>query len=133
MTLSTERGHIVLAVLQGIAAQIAELVAAINADSPSRLSRLRADGGLTQSRVLMQACADILQVPVDVYPSAHATALGGAALAQLSLQPQQSLRDVVSDWRPSATYEATWTTDRTDEFRSAWHELAATTYSQEIK
>jgi glycerol kinase len=133
MTLSTERGHIVLAVLQGIAAQIAELVVAINADSPSRLSRLRADGGLTQSKVLMQACADILQVPVDVYPSAHATALGGAALAQLSLQPQQSLRDVVSDWRPSATYEATWTTDRTDEFRSAWHELAATTYSQETK
>jgi glycerol kinase len=133
MTLSTERGHIVLAVLQGIAAQIAELVAAINADSPSRLSRLRADGGLTQSKVLMQACADILQVPVDVYPSAHATALGGAALAQLSLQPQQSLRDVVTDWRPSASYEPTWTAGRTDEFRSAWRELAATTYSQHIK
>jgi glycerol kinase len=128
MTLSTGRGHLVLAVLEGIAAQIAELVTAINADSTTRLSRLRVDGGLTQSRVLMQACADILQVPVDVYPSAHATALGAAALAQLSLQPQRSLRDVVAEWTPSATYEPRWAAARADEFRSSWRSLAATTY-----
>jgi glycerol kinase len=127
MTLSTGRGHIVLAVLQGIAAQIAELVSAISADT-TPLSRLRADGGLTQSKVLMQSVADILQVPVDVYPSAHATALGAAALAHLSLQPHLSLRDVVTEWTPSATYEPSWTAGRADEFRSAWRDLAATTY-----
>jgi glycerol kinase len=131
MTLSTGRGHLVLAVLQGIAAQIAELVAAINADTTPPLSRLRADGGLTQSKVLMQACADIVGVPVDVYPSAHATALGAAALARLSLQPQQSVRDVVTDWTPSATYEPTWTADRAGEFRHQWRDLAATTYPRQ--
>jgi glycerol kinase len=131
MTLSTGRGHLVLAVLQGIAAQIAELVAAINADTAPPLRRLRADGGLTQSKVLMQACADILQVPVDVYPSAHATALGAAALARLSLQPQQSVRDVVTDWTPSATYEPSWTSARSDEFRHQWRDLAATTYPRQ--
>ena len=131
MTLSTERGHIVLAVLQGIAAQVAELISAIDADAPP-LHRLRVDGGLTQSKVLMQACADILQLPVDVYPSPHATALGAAALARLSLQPDQSVRDVVADWIPSATYEPHWRPDRAGEFRSAWRELAATTYDQEI-
>lgn len=131
MTLSTGRGHIVLSVLQGIAAQVAELVAAIDADAPP-LTRLRADGGLTQSTVLMQACADILQVPVDVYPSAHATALGAAALARLSLAPEKSVADVVADWTPSATYEPRWSAARADEFRSAWHELAETTYYQEI-
>jgi glycerol kinase len=131
MSLSTGRGHIVLAVLQGIAAQVAELASAIDTDSTS-LTRLRADGGLTQSKVLMQAVADILQVPVDVYPSAHATALGAAALARLSLQPGRSVRDVVSHWIPSASYEPGWQPARADEFRSAWRELAATTYSQEI-
>ncbi|MGV0735601.1 FGGY family carbohydrate kinase [Mycobacterium syngnathidarum] len=130
MTLSTGRGHIVLAVLQGIAAQVAELVSAIDADAPT-LTRLRADGGLTQSSVLMQACADILQVPVDVYPSAHATALGAAALARLSLSPDKSVSDVVTDWTPSATYEPRWSPALAAEFRSAWRELAATTYSQE--
>ncbi|OBB88781.1 FGGY family carbohydrate kinase [Mycolicibacterium peregrinum] len=131
MTLSTGRGHIVLSVLQGIAAQVAELVAAIDADAPP-LTRLRADGGLTQSTVLMQACADILQVPVDVYPSAHATALGAAALARLSLAPEKSVADVVTDWTPSATYEPRWSAARATEFRSAWRELAETTYHQEI-
>ncbi|ORV28071.1 carbohydrate kinase [Mycolicibacterium conceptionense] len=131
MTLSTGRGHIVLAVLQGIAAQVAELVSAIGADAPP-LTRLRADGGLTQSAVLMQACADILQVPVDVYPSAHATALGAAALARLSLSPDKSVSDVVADWTASASYEPRWSPARAAEFRSAWRELAETTYKQEI-
>ncbi len=130
MTLSTGRGHIVLAVLQGIAAQVAELVSAIDADAPP-LTRLRTDGGLTQSTVLMQACADILQVPVDVYPSAHATALGAAALARLSLAPEKSVSDVVADWTPSACYEPRWSPARAAEFRSAWRELAETTYHQE--
>lgn len=131
MTLSTGRGHVVLAVLQGIAAQVAELVSAIDADAAA-LTRLRVDGGLTQSTVLMQACADILQVPVEVYPSAHATALGAAALARLSLTPEQSVRDVVTDWTPSGCYEPRWRPERADEFRSAWRDLAETTYHQEI-
>ncbi len=128
MTLSTGRGHFVLAVLQGIAAQIGELVSAIHSDTEPPLNRLRADGGLTQSKVLMQATADILQVPLDVYPSAHATALGAAALAELSLHPERALRDMVPSWTPASSYEPSWSSTRADEFRSAWRELAATTY-----
>jgi len=95
------------------------------------LTTLRADGGLTQSTVLMQACADIMQVPVEVYPSAHATALGAAALARLSQHPNQALREVVPDWTPAATYEPSWTRARADDFRDVWRELAATTYPQQ--
>ena len=54
--------------LQGIAAQIAELASAVEADAGAALTRLRVDGGLTQSSVLLQVIADILQLPVDVYP-----------------------------------------------------------------
>lgn len=129
MTLSTERGHVVLSVLQGIAAQIAELVAAIDADAPTPLSRLRVDGGLTRSRVLMQACADIAGLLIDVYPSPHATALGAAALARLSIDPGRSLADVVGDWTPSASYEPRWSADRAGDFRRRWQELAASTYA----
>ncbi len=125
MTLSTERGHLVLAVLQGIAAQIAELVRAIEADAGEPLNRLRVDGGLTQSTVLMQACADIIGVPIDVYPSPHATALGAAALARLSLDPSRALDAVVGEWRPSATYEPRWMPARAEEFRRHWRDLAA--------
>lgn len=131
MTLSTGRGHIVLAVLQGIAAQVAELMGAIDLDTAVPLARLRVDGGLTQSKVLMQCCADILQIPVEVYPSAHATALGAAALARLSLQPSRSVRDVVTDWTPAATCEPSWAPARAAEFRYQWRQLAATTYLPE--
>lgn len=130
MTLSTDRGHVVLALLQGIAAQIAELVTAIGSDG-APLRRLRADGGLTQSTVLMQAVADVVQVPVDVYPSAHATALGAAALADLSLHPDKGLHGVVPSWSPSSTYEPAWDAARAEDFRSSWRVLAATTHSRE--
>ena len=132
MTLSTGRGHVVLAVLQGIVTQLAELVTAMEADVKP-LQRLRVDGGLTRSRVLMQACADILQVPVDVYPSPHATALGAAALARLSLSPDVGLEAVVAPWTPSSTYEPEWDAARTAEFRSRWRNLADTTYTTEEK
>jgi glycerol kinase len=81
--------------------------------------------------VLMQAVADVVQVPVDVYPSAHATALGAAALADLSLHPGKGLRGVVPSWSPSATYEPVWDAARAADFRSSWRALAATTYSRE--
>jgi glycerol kinase len=131
MTLATSRGQVILAVLQGIAAQIAELVTAIDADATTSLTTLRADGGLTQSKVLMQACADIVQLPVEIYPSAHATALGAAALARLSLDPQRSVRDVVTEWRPAATYEPRWSAERAAEFREHWRRVAATTYPEQ--
>jgi glycerol kinase len=132
MTLSTGRGHVVLAVLQGIAAQIAELVTAVEKDTGQAPNRMRVDGGLTRSRVLMQATADIVGVPVDVYPSPHATALGAAALARLSLQPSLGLRDVVAPWTAAETYEPRWTYARTAEFRSAWRDLASTTYTDRV-
>jgi glycerol kinase len=85
LQLSTRAGHIVRAVAEGIAASVALLARAAAADLGESLSSLRVDGGLTRSRVLMQAQADLLQVPVLTSRSPDATALGVAALARLAL------------------------------------------------
>jgi glycerol kinase len=85
LQLSTERGHIARAVAEGIAASVALLAEAVTADMGAPLTALRVDGGLTRSRVLLQAQADLLQVPVLVSGTPHATALGVAALARLAL------------------------------------------------
>lgn len=85
LQLSTRPGHIVRAVAEGIAASVALLARAAGADIGVPLSSLRVDGGLTRSRVLMQAQADLLQVPVLAGSSPDATALGVAALARLAL------------------------------------------------
>ncbi|MER7049096.1 FGGY family carbohydrate kinase [Streptomyces jumonjinensis] len=127
MTLSTGPEHLVLAVLQGIAAQVATLCELVTGDLGTPLTRLRADGGLTRSRTLMQAQADLAQMPVDVYPSAHATPLGAAALARLALDPRMTLREAVGPWRPAAVYEPVWSAERAAEFRSTWTAVAEAT------
>ncbi|MFB9447086.1 carbohydrate kinase [Dactylosporangium vinaceum] len=120
MTLDTGRGHIVRAVLEGIAAQVATLVGVTGSDLGTPLTRLRVDGGLTRSRVLMQAQADLAQIPVDVYPSAHATALGAAACARLALHPGLSIADAAGAWSPAATFEPEWSPDRAAEHLGRW-------------
>ncbi len=120
MTLATGRGELVLAVLQGIAAQVAELGSAVANDSGVPLQRLRVDGGLTQSKVLMQAVADLLQAEVEVYPSQHATPLGAAALARMTLDPSLSLADAVQPWTSRRSYSPRWTPDRAADFRARW-------------
>ncbi|MER5358474.1 FGGY family carbohydrate kinase [Streptomyces sp. NPDC002785] len=125
MTLATRREHLVLAVLQGIAAQVAELISLVQTDLGRPLTRLRADGGLTNSAALMQAQADIAQIPVDIYPSAHATPLGAAALARCALDPRLSLKEAVGAWQPRTVYEPLWSGDRAEEFRTTWTQAAA--------
>jgi len=85
LQLSTERGHIARAVAEGIAASVAVLAAAVAADLGAPLTALRVDGGLTRSRLLLQAQADLLQAPLLVCRTPHATALGAAALARLGM------------------------------------------------
>ena len=122
MSLSTGAPHLIRAVIDGIAAQVAALAAVIAQDTAVPIARLRVDGGLTNSRTLMQAQADLLQAPVDVYPSAHATALGAAALARLALDPSVSPSDLVGGWAPSATYEPRMPADEAARQMAAWHD-----------
>ncbi|WP_283136298.1 FGGY family carbohydrate kinase [Rhizohabitans arisaemae] len=81
LNLAATRAHLARAVCMGIAAQVADLAEAVVADLGAPLTRLRVDGGLTRSRLLMQLQADLLQTPVEVAHAPHATALGAADLA----------------------------------------------------
>ena len=78
----------------------------------------------TRSRALMQAVADLTQLPISLYPSPHATALGAAALGRLSLDPELELQHAVLDWRPQASYDPGWSPVRADEFRARWRGAA---------
>lgn len=124
MTLSTGRGHLVRALLEGIAAQVAALTDLVARDLGQPLSRLRVDGGLTRSAVLMQAQADLAQIPIDVYPSAHATPLGAAACARLALDPGADPAEVVGNWTPQHTYEPQWSADRAAHHLDRWQRAA---------
>jgi glycerol kinase len=124
MTLGTRPEHLVFAVIQAIAAQVAELADALAADLGEPLGSLRVDGGLTRSRVLMQAVADLTQLPVTLYPSPHATALGAAALGRLALDPQLALEDAIPTEESGLAYEPRWTADQAGNFRDRWRAAA---------
>lgn len=122
MRLTTGPGHLVRATLEGIAAQVAELCELFAIELRAPLRRLRVDGGLTRSRVLMQAVADLTQIEIDVYPSQHATPLGAVALARMAADSELRLPDAVVGWRPTVSYGPQWSADQAADFRARWRE-----------
>jgi glycerol kinase len=120
MTWSSSAGHLVKAVLDGIAAQVAELADCVARDIGGPLRRLRVDGGLTRSRVLMQAVADLLQAHVDVYPSEHATVLGAVAVARAGADPALPLSGAIVDWTPRTSYAPQISAGQAAGFRARW-------------
>jgi glycerol kinase len=71
----------------------------------------------------MQVQADLLQAPVEVYPSPNATALGVAALARLGAGDATDPAAGTGGWSPAATYEprvgAAEAADRLERWRRA--------------
>ncbi|WP_343242477.1 MULTISPECIES: FGGY family carbohydrate kinase [unclassified Streptomyces] len=121
--LDTTAGHLVRALCEGIAAQVVALADAVAADMGEPLTSLRVDGGLTRSALLMQAQADLLQLPIEVAELTDSTALGAAAVARIGIDPTLTVADAVPEWRPAAVYEprigADLAAERLAGFRSA--------------
>ncbi|MER7822447.1 FGGY family carbohydrate kinase [Streptomyces sp. NPDC096097] len=121
--LDTTAGHLVRALCDGVAAQVAELADAVAADLGAPLTTLRVDGGLTRSALLMQAQADLLGIPVEVSALPDVTALGVGAVARLGLDPSLTVAEAVPEWKPSAVYEpragAAQAAERRARFRAA--------------
>ncbi len=85
LTRGSSRAHVCRAALQGIALQVADLVACMQKDSGLSLRDLRVDGGACRSDVLMQMQADLLGVPVVRPADVESTARGAAMLAGLGV------------------------------------------------
>jgi len=83
LTFRSEKAHIVRAALEAAAYQTADVVRAMEKDSSIRLKDLWVDGGMTNSTVLVQTQADLLNVPVKRPDMVQATALGAAYAAGL--------------------------------------------------
>ena len=126
LSLATERAHLVRAVVEGIAAQVAWLAKAAGDDLGAPLTRLRVDGGLTRSRLLLQVQADLLQAPVEVYPSPEATALGVAAFARLGLRAG-SVADALGPWRATEIVEPSISASEAAERLERWRSAAEAT------
>ncbi len=105
LSLGHRPGHLVRAFVEGLAALVADLADAAAEATGSSTTSLRVDGGLTRSRALMQAQADLLRAPVQVHASPHATALGAGVLAQAWARGTSDLASVVPVSEPLEVFE----------------------------
>ena len=84
LTRGAGRNHIVRAALESIAYQTNDLIAAMQNDAHVTVTSLKADGGASKNKFLMQFQADISNSDVICPDNAEATALGAALLAGIT-------------------------------------------------
>jgi glycerol kinase len=117
--LNHDRSHIASAMVDGIAAAVADLLSAVKSDGVE-ITTLRVDGGLTQSTKLMQMQADLAQIPVEQYAHPDATAIGVGYLAALAINPKLSIKDIAQRWQPAKVYLPKWSADQSANYLSRW-------------
>jgi glycerol kinase len=112
LTRGTSRAHLARAVLESIAHQVADVVAAMEDGGAADVHELRVDGGAAENDFLMQFQADLLDLPVIRPRSLETTAVGAALLAGLGVGLYPSLEELAHRqpparvFRPGATDEA---------------------------
>jgi len=83
ISFGTTAAHIVRAALESYPFQLKDVISAMEADAGAPLKWLKADGGLTNSRLTMQYIADLLECRVVIDARKEASAFGAALLAFL--------------------------------------------------
>ncbi len=120
LTRGSGRAHLARATLEAIAYQTVDAVRAQEEVSGARLEELKADGGATANRWLMQFQADVLGAAVAVPEVAETTALGAAQLAGIAtgVWSAAAVRD---GWRQARRYEPLMGEEERSALLADWH------------
>ena len=105
LSLSSNRKHIVRAVMESIAYQSKDVIGAMESETGLPMNKLRVDGGVSKSRFAMQFQSDILNIPVERPKVTETTALGAAYLAGLAVGFYNSLDEISGNRVIDAVYE----------------------------
>jgi glycerol kinase len=120
LTRGNGRAHLARATLEAIAYQAVDAIRAMERVGAPRLTELKADGGATVNRWLMQFQADVLGVPVVVPEVPDTTALGAAYLAGVGVG-LWTIDAVGRHWRERERYEPRMGEAEREELLDGWH------------
>jgi glycerol kinase len=120
LTRGSNRAHIARAALEGIAFQVADVLAAMESDSGVRIAELRVDGGAARNNLLMQLQADLLGVPVTRPSNPETTVLGAAYLAGLAVGFWPDQQTIAQQWVADARFEPKIKDSERNERRADW-------------
>lgn len=116
----TTRAHLARATLDGIAMEIADLVAAMSADAGSPIASMRVDGGASANDLLLQIQADVAQTQVVRPRILETTALGAGMLAALGAGLLRSRDEVAGTLLVDRTFDAVIDEVQLGERRARW-------------
>lgn len=120
ITRGTTKAHLARAALEAIAWQVAEVLAAMERDSGTRVQELRVDGGGSCNDLLLSIQADYLGIPVVRSGIQETTALGAAYLAGLASSFWSDRKALASQWREAGRFIPKLPTARRNALRTEW-------------
>ncbi len=129
LTRGTTAAHVGRAAVESIAYQVADLLAAMQADAGRPLKELRVDGGATRNDALLQFQSDLLRVPVVRPRTTETTALGAAFLAGLAVGFWKDQAEIASLWSADQTFRAKARPADVARLRRGWDEAVRCTRS----
>jgi glycerol kinase len=121
------KAHLARAALEATAWQVREVADAMATDAGVRLTRLKVDGGMTASDVLLQIQADVLDVPVVRPAVIETTCLGAAYAAGLAVGFWPDLDALRANWRADAEWLPHMSTQDRETGYTRWRKAVART------
>jgi glycerol kinase len=125
ITRGTTRADIVRAKLDSIAYQVRDVIVAMESDTGHPMNELRADGGATANRYLMQFQADILGKPVRRAKIAETTAMGAAMLAGLSMGVWKSSDEMLKLVKGADVFKPKMQNAERERLLAGWHDAVS--------
>lgn len=122
LTRDSGRAEIARAALEAVCYQTHDLFEAMADDAGARPATLRVDGGMVVNNWLLQALADIVDVPVERPSMIETTALGAARLAGLQLGLFSDIEELSQNWALDRRCTAKMDTTERDRAIAGWHQ-----------
>lgn len=104
LTRGTSSAHIARAVLEGVAFQNADVLAAMQKDLGQPLSHLNVDGGMAANSLLMQFQADIVGVKLRRPKYLETTSLGAVFASGLGAGIWTDIQEVEKTWKEDRSF-----------------------------
>lgn len=125
LTAFSTKAHLVRATLEAICYQTRDVIDTMAAESGHAVRELKADGGATQNRLLMQLQSDILGVRVRPAANLESTCLGAAYLAGVATGFWPSLHALAQNWQAAGDYRPEWPRERSRDSYAGWQDAVA--------
>ena len=121
ITIENNKYHITRAVLESIAFQTNDIIQMMESDLNSKILKIVADGGVSQSDTLLQSQSDITGINVQRTETLESTTLGAAYLAGLATKFWDSAEELKDRKKTSQAFNSNISQARRKELIFSWN------------